>query len=80
MMQRVNQGDEKAVGDDRTGSGSAGVVPDALLAGIAAQVPHDQEIRIEAHFVNDLQLELQALADFLIILVFTVAAFEPILA
>ena len=41
---------------------AAGVVPDALFAGVAAQVPHDQEVGVEAHLVDHLQLVIQALA------------------
>ena len=51
-MDGLDQGDIEAVGDDRAVAGAAGVVPDALLAGIAAQVPHDEEIGVEAHLVD----------------------------
>ena len=63
-MDWLDQGDIQAVGHDRAGRRAAGVVPDALLAGVAAQVPDDQEIGVETHLVDDAQLVIQALAGF----------------
>ncbi len=63
VFERVDQRDLEAVGDDRARRRPTGVVPDALLAGVAAQVPHDQEVGFEAHLVDHVQLIVQALAD-----------------
>ncbi len=62
VLDGIDQGDIQGVGHDRAGCRAAGVVPDALLAGVAAQVPHDQEVGVEPHLVDDAQLVIQALA------------------
>ena len=60
----VDIGDGEAVGHrapgGRTPSGSH---PDPHLAGVADQVPHDQEVGAEAHVGDDLQLIGQAFGD-----------------
>ncbi len=63
VLERIDQGDVQRVGDDRAGRRTAGVVPDVMFAGIAAQVPHDQEVGVEAHLVDHAQLVVQAFAD-----------------
>ena len=54
----VEVGDAQAVGDRAPRrAASARADPDVRLAGVADQVPHDEEVRGEPHVVDDLQLE-----------------------
>ncbi len=50
------------------------------MAGELTQVPHDQEIRVEPHAVDDLQLVIQALHNPRISGLFSVAPGQPLLA
>jgi hypothetical protein len=75
VLDRVDQGDEQGVGDDRSGRRTARVVPDIIFSSVAAQIPHDQEVGVEAHLVDDAQLEIEPLTDFGILFVLTVALF-----
>ncbi len=79
IFERVDQGDAQRVGDYRAGRGSACVVPDALLLGIAAEIPHDQEIGIETHFMDDAELVVQALAQSTVLGPAAVAGPQPLL-
>jgi hypothetical protein len=53
-----------AVGGDRSGGRTAGVVPDPLLAGETAQVPDDEEVGIEPHAVNDVEFIVEPALQF----------------
>jgi len=79
IFKRVDQGDAQRVGDNGAGRGSARVVPDALFLGIAAEIPHDQEIGVEAHFMNNAQLIVQALAQRTVLRPAAVARPQPLL-
>ena len=52
--QWVQVGDARSVGDKAAGTRSADVPPYIVAAGELAQVPHDQEIRVETHVMDDL--------------------------
>ena len=80
MQDRVYQGDVERISYDRSRSRASRVVPNALLSGITAKVPNNQEIRIEAHLVDDLQFVIQPLLDNWVILTRTIAALEALLA
>ena len=53
VLERVDAGDARAVGDERAGARAAHVPPDVAAAGKVAQVGHDQEVDVEAHLVDD---------------------------
>ena len=62
VMNGIDMRDPQTVRDERSGRGaSSGADEDLLRAGIADEVPDDQEIIREAHRIDDLQLILQAL-------------------
>ena len=61
---RFDQGDIQGIGHHGAGSGAASVVPNTMLTGILAQIPYDQKISIEAHFMNDFQFIFETLAYF----------------
>ena len=63
VLDGVHQRDLEGVRHDGAGCRPARVVPDALFAREAAQVPHDQEVGVKAHVVDDLELVIQPLAD-----------------
>ena len=61
VTQRVHVGDGQAVGDDRTGRGAAaGADGDTVLLGELDEVPHDQEVGVEAHAVDHPELHVHA--------------------
>ena len=64
VADRVEIGDVQAVGDERPG-GRPAARPDrdAVGAGEADEVPHDQEVVGEAHLLDRLQLELEPAAQ-----------------
>jgi len=62
VFQRLHQGDIEDIRHQGTGCRAARIVPDAFLAGVAAEVPHNEKIGIKAHRVDDVQLVFQALA------------------
>ncbi len=80
ILERLDQGDIQAECHHRAVAGAAHVVPDALVAGVAAQIPHDEEVGVEAHLVDHLQLVVQALADNRLFRPFAVAPDEARLA
>ena len=53
MLKRVHHCDAKRVRDDGACRRTARVVPNAMIAGEGTQVPHDEEVGIEAHAVDD---------------------------
>ncbi len=53
VLDRVDKGDLQGISHDRAGGRTTGVVPDALFFGVLAQIPHDQEVSIEPHLVDD---------------------------
>ena len=53
MRDGVYQRDEKRIGHQRSSAGAARVVPDAIFAGVTAQIPHDEKVGVKAHRVND---------------------------
>src|SRR6202008_1564794 len=62
VAQRVHVGDLQAVGDDRPGGGAtAPAAPGPVLLRVAHEVPHDQEVGVEAHAVDHRELHLHAL-------------------
>ncbi len=62
VAQRVDVGDRQAVGDDRAGRrAAAGTDRDAVLLGELDEVPDDQEVGVEAHAVDHVELHLHAL-------------------
>ena len=61
VAHRVEVGDAQAVGDQRARRrAAAGANADAVLAGEPDEVPDDQEVVREAHLLDRLQLELEA--------------------
>ena len=63
VLYRVDIGDAEAVGDQAGGARPADIPPDIGLAGEFAKVPNDQEIGVEAHTVDDVELALDALGE-----------------
>jgi hypothetical protein len=63
VFEGIHQRDVQGIGHQRAGGGAARVVPDAAFAGKAAQVPHDEEVGVEPHGVDDIQLVRQALGE-----------------
>ena len=60
--QRVDLGDVEAVGDQRAGRRAAARAHgDAVLLGVADEVPDDQEVGREAHLLDHAQLHLEPL-------------------
>ena len=54
VLQRIDVGDAERVGDERAGGRSAaGADGDVVLAGVADEVPDDQEIAGELHLLDD---------------------------
>ena len=62
MLNRIHERDIQAVGNDGSGCRAARVVPDALLSRESAQVPHDQEVGIESHLVDDAKFVIQPIS------------------
>ena len=64
VADRVEVDDPQAVGDEASGRRApARPDPDAVGAGVADQVPHDEEIRRETHRADHPELELHPLDD-----------------
>ena len=64
VADRVDVDDVQAVRDARPGRAAPPRAdPDGALAGVAEQVPDDQEVRREAHRLDDAELVLEALHD-----------------
>ena len=62
VAQRIEVGDPQGVGDDRAGGRAAARADrDAVVLRPLDEVPHDQEVGVEAHRVDDAELELHAL-------------------
>ncbi|MNK84345.1 hypothetical protein D3C87_1041920 [compost metagenome] len=65
VLDRVDVGDLEAVGGQRACRGAAaGADLDAVGLGVVDEVPDDQEVRREAHLLDDPELELEALLEF----------------
>ena len=61
VADRVHVGDGQAVGHGAAGRAPpARADPDAVVLGVLDQVPHDQEVRAEAHVGDDLELVAEA--------------------
>src|SRR5688572_31225119 len=65
MLDRVHDRDLQRVRNNGSRRRTARVVPDAILARISAQVPYDQEVGAESHFVDNAQLIIDPLTDLL---------------
>ena len=64
VPERVDVGDAQRVADDGPGGRSAARPDgDAVVLGELHVVPHDEEIRLEAHVADDAELVVEALAD-----------------
>src|SRR5579864_4402469 len=62
MLQRIDVSNAERVGDQRTrGRSAAGADRNALLLGVADEVPDDQEISGKLHLLDDGEFALQAL-------------------
>ena len=62
MLQRIEIGDSKRVGNQRSGRRSAPrTYRNFTLLRVADEVPHDHEVSGKLHLLNDLQLALQPL-------------------
>ena len=59
VFNRFEQGDIEAESNHRPFGGTAGIVPDAFLPGVPAQIPDDEEVGIETHLVNNAQFVIQ---------------------
>ena len=64
VVDRVHRRDAQGVGHDAAGGGAADGDGDALLAGEAGEVGHDQEVARVAHAADDFQLVVQARLQF----------------
>ena len=63
VAERVDVGDLEAVGDDAARRGAApGADRDPVRLGVGDEVPHDQEVGVEAHVADDGELHVGALA------------------
>ena len=80
VRQRVEPRDAGAVRHHRAGARAAHVPPDVALFGVARQVPHDEEIVVEPHLVDDGQLIIQSLADLGVVRSRAVALAQSVLA
>ena len=56
MADRINLGDAESIGDDGSSSGPAPRTGDAEASGFIDDLPDDEKVRDETHFVDDLQL------------------------
>ena len=56
MADRINLGDAESIGDDGSGSRPAPRTGDAEASGFIDDLPDDEKVRDETHFVDDLQL------------------------
>ena len=63
VLEGIDAGDAQRVGDHAARAGAAHVPPDVALFRRLAQIPHDEEIVVEAHGVDDAQLVFQTLHD-----------------
>jgi len=80
VVQRVDAGDAQAVGGHAARPAAAHIPPDIGVAGELAQVPHDQEVRVEPHAVDDLQLVVEALDEARVGGLLPVPPTQPLLA
>ena len=60
-FERIQPGEAQAVSHNTTVTGTAHIPPNAALAGVADEVPVDEEIGVETHLVNDAQFVVQPL-------------------
>ena len=80
VTQGVDGGDTQAVGDDGSRAGSPHVPPDIPLLGVLHQIPDDEEVGVEAHLVDDVQLMFQTPPHFRVVGPIPVAAAQADLA
>ncbi len=80
MLQRVYQRNVQGERHDGAGCRAARVVPDAALAGMAAQIPYNEEIGVKAHVMDDAQFVVEPLADLLAVGALPVAPLQSFLA
>src|SRR5207244_2529965 len=63
VLDRIDVAEAEQVTDHRADAGTAGADGNAVVAGVIAEVPDDQEVRAEVFLDDDGELVVQALAD-----------------
>ncbi len=80
MAEGVDQADAKCIGHQRTCRRTARVVPDVILGGIAAQIPHNEEVGIKTHLIDNAQFVFKAFAHLRVVGMVAKTAYQAFFA